>query len=53
MINERQKPYQTTREEQLLRWDYAEGRITLEEFDRRYEKLKKQELIKRNGRVTK
>jgi hypothetical protein len=51
MINERQKPYQTTIEEQQLRWDYAEGKITLDEFDRRYERLKKRGKIRRNGKV--
>lgn len=53
MIDERQKPYQTAPEEQALRWDYGKGKITLKEFHRRYAKLKKQGLIKRNGRVIK
>lgn len=50
-INERQKPYQTTKGEQQLRWDYAEGKISVIEFNRRYERLKKQGKIRRNGKV--
>lgn len=50
MINEHQKPYQTTQEEQELRADCMYGKITLGEFNRRYEELKKRGLIRRNGR---
>lgn len=51
MINEYQKPYRTTKEEQELRADCMYGKITLGEFNRRYEELKKRGLIQRNGRV--
>jgi len=50
-INEFQKPYTTTREEQELRWKYADGLITFDEFERRYKKLLKAGKIKRNGRI--
>jgi len=52
-INEKQKPYTITREELDLRFDYAYGKITLKQYERRYEKLKKQGKIKRNGKVVK
>lgn len=42
------RPDYTTRAEQELRWDYMNGEMTLNEFNRRYEKLKKRGLIKRN-----
>jgi len=48
-INERQKPYRTTQEEQSLRWSYGQEEITLEEFDRQYAELLKQGLIVRDG----
>jgi len=50
-INEYQKPYQTTEAEQILRWEYGQGNMTLAEFDKRFEELKKQGKIVRNGRV--
>ena len=53
MINEKQKPWAITQEELDLRFDCAEGRITLEEFERRYKKLMKQGKIKRSGRAVK
>jgi len=53
MINEHMKPWTITQEELNLRFDYAEGRITLERFKRRYKKLKRQGKIKRNGKVIK
>lgn len=51
MINERQKPYQTSLDEQHLRWEYGQGKITLKEFDERYTELMKQGLIMRSGKV--
>ena len=53
MINERQKPYQTSKEEQELRWKLYEGRINFKEFERRYKKLIKAGKIIRSGRVQK
>ena len=50
-INERMKPYQTTQEEQSLRWSYGMGEITLEEFDIQYAELLKQGKIVRSGKV--
>ena len=50
-INERQKPYKTTREEQDLRWRYAKNEITAEEFHTAYEVLLKQGKIIRSGKV--
>jgi hypothetical protein len=44
---------QTTKEEQDLRWLYLQGKITLQEFEMEYRKLKKRGLIKRSGRVVK
>jgi len=52
-INEFQKPYTITKEELNLRFDYAEGRITLKEFDKRYKKLLKQGKIVRDGKTIK
>ena len=52
-INERQKPYQTTKEEQDLRWKYVDGLITFDEYERRYKELKKQGKIIRSGKVIK
>lgn len=53
MINERQKPYQTTQEEQDLRWEYGNTDMSLEEFNRRFKELEKQGKIIRSGRVVK
>ena len=53
MINEKQKSWAITQEELNLRFDYAEGRITLEEYEKRYKKLLKQGLIVRSGRAMK
>jgi len=53
VINEKQKPWAITQEELNLRFDYAEGRITLSEFERRYKKLVKQGKIVRNGKAMK
>ena len=53
MINEKQKPWAITQEELNLRFDYMKGRITLEEFERRYKKLMKKGKIKRDGKVLK
>ena len=53
MIDEKQKPWAITQEELNLRFDYAEGKITLKEFNRRYKKLLKQGKIVRDGRVIK
>jgi hypothetical protein len=51
MINEKQKPYQTTQEEQTLRWDYAQGNFTLKQFNNEFNRLKKAGKIIRNGKV--
>lgn len=53
MINEKQKAWAITQDELNLRFDYAEGRITLKQFEKRYRKLKKLGLIIRNGKVVK
>jgi len=53
VMNEFQKPWAITQEELSLRFDYAYGKITLKQFKRRYEKLKKQGKIKRNGKAVK
>jgi hypothetical protein len=50
-INEKQKPYQTTQEEQNLRWKYGRGKMTKKEFDVEYEKLKQAGKIKRSGKA--
>lgn len=47
------RPCSTTREEQNLRDKYASGGMTFTEFERKYKKLIKQGLIKRNGRTIK
>jgi len=47
----RPRPCCTTREEQELRADCMYGKITLGEFNKRYEELKKRGLIRRNGRI--
>lgn len=53
MINERQKPYTTTQEEQDLRWKYATTDMTLEEFEQQYKMLHEQGKIIRSGKVVK
>lgn len=50
-INEFQKPYTTTREEQNLRWKYSRGEITCEEYEEQYRKLLKAGKIRRSGRT--
>jgi len=52
-INERQKPYQITQEEQNLRWKYANGGMTFEQFEVRYKQLMREGKIRRSGRVIK
>jgi hypothetical protein len=49
----KRRPESTTREEQELRWKYADRLITFDEFERQYKKLLKAGKIKRNGRVIK
>ena len=51
VINEQQKPYKTTQEEQSLRWEYGQGNMTLEEFNIQYAELLKQGKIVRDGKV--
>ena len=51
MIDERQKPYQTSQEEQALRWQYGQGKITLKEFDKQYAELLEQGKIIRSRKV--
>ena len=50
-INEFQKPYSTTQEEQILRWACAKGEITERQFNMRYKKLLKAGKIIRSGKV--
>ena len=52
-INEFQKPYTTTREEQNLRWKYANGGMTFAQYEKKYKQLLKAGKIKRSGRVVK
>lgn len=51
MNSEFQKPYQTTKEEQQLRWKYADGLITFREYRRRYKELLSEGKIIRSGKV--
>ena len=53
MINEKQKSWAISREELDLRFDYAKGRITLRQFNRRYKQLMKQGKIIRNRKTVK
>jgi len=46
----KRRPCQITKEEEQLRYDYADGKLSFDEFERRYQKLKAQGLIKRSGR---
>jgi len=46
------RPKQITREEEDLRWDAAEGKITEATFKRRYNVLLKKGLIRRSGRIS-
>lgn len=46
----KRRPRQITREEERLRYTYADGKIDFKEFERRYKKLKAQGLIRRSGR---
>ena len=50
-MSERQKPYQTTREEQALRYEYATADMTLAKFNQALKKLKKMGLVRRSGRI--
>ena len=52
-MNEKQKPYSIIQEELNLRFDYAKGRITLRQFNRRYKQLVKQGKIVRSGKAVK
>lgn len=45
------RPRQITREEEELRWKYAFGGMTFDEYEAKYKKLKAKGLIKRSGRV--
>lgn len=47
------RPRQITQEEEDLRMDYAQGKISLATFRRRYAKLKREGLLQRSGRVLK
>lgn len=42
-----ERPHSTSKEERDLRWMLATGYITLEEFEREYQELRKQGLIYR------
>lgn len=52
-INEKMKPWSITQAELDLRWDYMYGKITLRTFNRRFNKLKKQGKIIRDGKAIK
>ena len=52
-INEYQKPYSITKEELDLRWKYANTNMSLETFNKRFEELKRQGKVVRDGRVIK
>ena len=52
-INEHQKVWAITQEELNLRFDYMNGKITLDEFNKRFKRLKKQGKVVRDGRVMK
>ena len=43
------RPYSTTKEERDLRDKYATTKMTFDQYERKYKKLLKQGLIKRNG----
>ena len=45
------RPFTSTREERELRKELMYGEITEAEYNRRYKRLQKRGLIKRNGRV--
>ena len=45
------RPFTNTREERDLRKELMYGEITEAEYNRRYKRLQKRGLIKRNGRV--
>lgn len=48
---DKKRPRSTTREEHDLRWALALGRISFNEFEKKYKKLLKEGKIKRNGRI--
>ena len=48
---DKRRPDQTTKEERALRDRYATTKMTFDQFEKAYQKLMKQGLIKRNGRV--
>jgi len=50
-INEFQKPYSTTQEEQDLRWKYSLGKMSFKEYEEQYRKLLKAGKIRRSGRT--
>jgi hypothetical protein len=52
-MSERQKPWDISKEELNLRWAYGRGKITLAEFNRQFDNLKRQGKIIRSGRVVK
>ncbi|GAG87676.1 unnamed protein product [marine sediment metagenome] len=47
------RPRSISREEEDLRWAYAQGNMTYAYFRRRYADLKRAGLIRRSGRVLK
>lgn len=47
------RPKQITREEEDLRWAYAQGRISYNQFFQKHTKFKRAGLIKRSGVVLK
>jgi len=47
------RPPQITRHEETLRWEFAFGLISKEEYDQRFKDLEAKNLIQRSGRVLK
>lgn len=53
MNDSQARPSSVTREEADLRMELLQDKITLATFNRRYNRLKREGLIKRNGKVIK
>ncbi len=49
----KRRPSSITREEESLRWQLAFGKITFQQFEKKYKELLKEGKIKRNGRIIK
>jgi uncharacterized membrane protein len=48
---DQRRPPQITRHEESLRWAFALGEITKEQYEQRYRELEAKGLIQRSGRV--